>query len=117
MADYQPGSGSKPAVRPRMIATLEDSVGSLAKELLDGFASRGEADVYERYCNPLPRPSFCSSWVCLTAMSASCKPYERRRTTWLAATRISAPARREPLRDARCEQRRPDGVRALDPSG
>jgi cytochrome P450 len=47
-----------PVFGPRQMARLEGGIRLLARELLDGFADRGQADVHEAYCNPLPQTMF-----------------------------------------------------------
>jgi cytochrome P450 len=47
-----------PMFSPKKIAFLEDSVRSLAAELIDGFAATGKADLADQFCVPLPCLTF-----------------------------------------------------------
>jgi len=47
-----------PMFAPKRVALLEDSVRQLARELIDGFLPRGEAELYEDFCVPLPCLTF-----------------------------------------------------------
>jgi cytochrome P450 len=42
------------AFTPRRVAELEPRIGAIARELVDGFAADGEADLVERFAWPLP---------------------------------------------------------------
>ena len=47
-----------PLFAPKRVVVLEDSVRELARELIDGFAPHGEAELYEDFCVPLPCLTF-----------------------------------------------------------
>lgn len=47
-----------PLFAPKRVALLEDSVRQLARELIDGFLPRGEAELYRDFCVPLPCLTF-----------------------------------------------------------
>jgi cytochrome P450 len=47
-----------PMFAPKQIARLEDSVRQLARELIDGFATAGKAELAEQFCVPLPCLTF-----------------------------------------------------------
>ena len=47
-----------PLFHPKKVAELESSVRARARELLDTFATRGEADAYSEWCEPLPSSIF-----------------------------------------------------------
>jgi cytochrome P450 len=47
-----------PLFAPKRVILLEESVRQLAKELIDGFAPNGEAELYEDFCVPLPCLTF-----------------------------------------------------------
>lgn len=42
------------AFTPRRVAEMEPRIGAIARELIDGFAADGKADVVERFAWPLP---------------------------------------------------------------
>ncbi|MCV7393740.1 cytochrome P450 [Mycobacterium paraseoulense] len=43
-----------PMFAPKQVARLEAQVRDLARELIDGFAPTGKAELYEDFCTPLP---------------------------------------------------------------
>jgi len=47
-----------PLFAPKQMAPLEESVRELAGELIDRFLQRGEAELYEAFCVPLPCLTF-----------------------------------------------------------
>jgi cytochrome P450 len=47
-----------PVFAPKQVAKLENEVRSLARRLLDDFVAKGEADVYDLFCGPLPKTIF-----------------------------------------------------------
>jgi cytochrome P450 len=47
-----------PMFAPKQVARLETSVRELAAELIDGFASKGTADLAKEFCVPLPCLTF-----------------------------------------------------------
>jgi cytochrome P450 len=47
-----------PLFAPKRVALLEDSVRQLARELIDGFLPKGEAELYKDFCVPLPCLTF-----------------------------------------------------------
>lgn len=47
-----------PMFAPKQVVLLEDSVRQLARELIEGFLPRGEAELYEDFCVPLPCLTF-----------------------------------------------------------
>jgi len=49
-----------PVFTVRRIAVLEPAIRSLANELIDGFVGDGAANVYYRWCQPLPSTIFIS---------------------------------------------------------
>ena len=49
-----------PVFTAKRIAPLADSVRDLADELIDRFVDDGEADVFHRWCEPLPSTIFLS---------------------------------------------------------
>jgi len=49
-----------PVFTARRIAPLETNVRELANELIDTFVDRGEANVYQEWCQPLPSTIFIS---------------------------------------------------------
>ncbi len=49
-----------PVFAPKKIAVLEPRIRTRANDLIDAFVDRGEADVYEEWCDPLPSLIFLS---------------------------------------------------------
>jgi cytochrome P450 len=49
-----------PVFAPKRIAVLEPRIRARANELIDAFVDRGEADVYQEWCDPLPSSIFLS---------------------------------------------------------
>jgi cytochrome P450 len=47
-----------PMFAPKQVARLESQVRDLARELIDGFATKGTADLYTEFCTPLPCLTF-----------------------------------------------------------
>jgi cytochrome P450 len=47
-----------PLFTPKKMALLEPDIRKLADELIDGFASRGEAELHAEFCVPLPSTVF-----------------------------------------------------------
>jgi cytochrome P450 len=47
-----------PMFSPKQTARLETQVRDLARELIDGFATAGKADLYKDFCTPLPCLTF-----------------------------------------------------------
>lgn len=47
-----------PLFAPKQVALLEDSVRQLARELIEGFLPKGEAELYQDFCVPLPCLTF-----------------------------------------------------------
>ncbi|MGV0050638.1 cytochrome P450 [Mycobacterium colombiense] len=47
-----------PLFSPKKVALLEESVRQLARELIDGFLPKGEAELYNDFCVPLPCLTF-----------------------------------------------------------
>jgi cytochrome P450 len=47
-----------PLFAPKRVALLEDSIRQLARELIDGFLPKGEAELYNDFCVPLPCLTF-----------------------------------------------------------
>jgi cytochrome P450 len=47
-----------PMFAPKQVTRLEGQVRQLARELIDGFASAGKADLYKDFCTPLPCLTF-----------------------------------------------------------
>ena len=47
-----------PMFAPKQVRLLEDAVRSLARELVDGFAAKGEVELYSQFCVPLPCLTF-----------------------------------------------------------
>ncbi|BBZ27307.1 hypothetical protein MMAD_16020 [Mycolicibacterium madagascariense] len=47
-----------PLFAPKQVSRMEDSVRSLAAELIDGFADDGKVDLAEEFCVPLPCLTF-----------------------------------------------------------
>lgn len=49
-----------PVFTAKRVAPLADNVRALADEMIDGFIADGEADVFHRWCEPLPSTIFLS---------------------------------------------------------
>jgi cytochrome P450 len=47
-----------PMFAPKQVALLETQVRELARDLIDGFADSGEAELYKQFCTPLPCLTF-----------------------------------------------------------
>lgn len=47
-----------PMFSPKQVARLEPQVRELARDLIDGFATTGKADLYQDFCTPLPCLTF-----------------------------------------------------------
>jgi cytochrome P450 len=47
-----------PMFAPKQVARLEAQVRDLARDLIDGFATAGNADLYKDFCTPLPCLTF-----------------------------------------------------------
>ena len=47
-----------PLFSPKSVARLTDTVRELTNELIDGFAGRGEVELFEAFCVPLPTRIF-----------------------------------------------------------
>lgn len=47
-----------PIFGPKQMAPLQAQIRTLAGELIDGFTSRGEADLHDEFCVPLPSLTF-----------------------------------------------------------
>lgn len=47
-----------PIFGPKQMAPLESQIRALARELIDNFASRGNAELHDEYCVPLPSLTF-----------------------------------------------------------
>jgi cytochrome P450 len=47
-----------PMFAPRQVASLEDVVRTLTRELIDGFAADGVVEMYSKFCVPLPCLTF-----------------------------------------------------------
>jgi cytochrome P450 len=47
-----------PLFSPRAVSRLSDPVRALTNELIDGFAGKGEVELFEAFCAPLPSRTF-----------------------------------------------------------